>query len=180
MEVIKTPIPDLLIIKPRVIADDRGYFFESFNERKFQQHNLYYNFVQDNESQSTYGVLRGLHYQVAPFAQSKLVRVTLGEVLDVVVDIRPNSNTYGQEFSIILSAENKTQLLVPKGFAHGYVVLTETAIFNYKCDQFYSKEHEGGIIYNDPQLHIDWVIPQEDLILSEKDKIHPTFGHHRE
>lgn len=179
MEVHKTPIPGLLVIKPRVFADNRGYFFESFNERAFQQHHLHYTFVQDNESKSGYGVLRGLHYQVDPFAQTKLVRVTSGEVLDVAVDLRPDSATYGHHFSIRLSGENKFQFLVPKGFAHGYVVLSETAIFNYKCDQFYSKEHEGGIRYDDAKLNIDWILPSEAIQLSDKDKIHPSFGQHR-
>lgn len=179
MKIIKTPIAGLLIIQPRVFADDRGYFFESYNQRNFQQAHLDYVFVQDNESKSSYGVVRGLHYQQPPFAQIKLVRVSLGEVLDVVVDIRKDSPTYGKHFIINLSAENKTQLLVPTGFAHGYSVLSDIAIFNYKCDQFYSSEHEAGIMYNDPALAIDWGIPPAEMILSEKDKKHPTFGAHR-
>ena len=179
MEIKQTLIPDLYVIQPRVFQDDRGYFFESHNEFKFEQHHLNYKFVQDNESKSTYGVLRGLHYQVAPFSQAKLVRASVGKVLDVVVDIRPNSKTYGKHFSIILSEENKSQLLIPKGFAHGFVVLSEVAIFSYKCDQFYSADHDSGIIYNDENLNIDWMIPATDIILSEKDKVHPRFGEHR-
>ncbi len=179
MEIIKTPIAGVLIIQPRVLTDDRGYFFESYNQRNFQQAHLDYVFVQDNESKSSYGVVRGLHYQLPPFAQTKLVRVTLGEVLDVVVDIRKDSPTLGKHFSINLSESNKTQLLIPAGFAHGYSVLSKKAIFNYKCDQFYSKEHEAGIMFNDPMLAIDWGIPPAEMILSEKDKNYPAFGAHR-
>ena len=136
-------------------------------------------FVQDNQAKSTRGVLRGLHYQIGEAAQAKLVRVLKGEVLDVVVDIRPDSPTYGQHYSVLLSAENQQQLYVPRGFAHGYIVLSEEAIFFYKCDNFYAKDQEGGIRYNDPQLNIDWMLPPEELILSEKDQGLPSFGEHR-
>ncbi|MEM8527916.1 MAG: dTDP-4-dehydrorhamnose 3,5-epimerase [Bacteroidota bacterium] len=174
-----TSIEGLTVFEPKVWADDRGYFYESYNLKTFFEGGITTTFVQDNEAKSTYGVLRGLHYQVAPYAQAKLVRVLEGEVLDVVVDIRPHSSTYGQSFSIKLSAENKKQLFVPRGFAHGYVVLSETAIFAYKVDNYYSKESEGGIIYNDPQLKIDWEIDLKDAVLSEKDKVLPIFGEHR-
>jgi dTDP-4-dehydrorhamnose 3,5-epimerase len=179
MPFFETPIPDLLIFEPKVWADDRGYFFESFNARTFEEAGIHIPFVQDNEAKSTYGVLRGLHYQVEPMAQAKLVRVVEGEVLDVVVDIREGSSTYGQSYSIRLSAANKKQLFVPRGFAHGYAVLSRTAIFCYKCDNFYSKEHEGGILFDDPQLGIDWQLPAEAVILSEKDKLQPVLGNHR-
>lgn len=179
MNVIETGIKDLIVLEPQVFRDDRGYFFESFNEQKWPQHVAHLPFVQDNEAFSTYGVLRGLHYQVPPYAQAKLVRVVTGTVLDVVVDIRPTSKTYGQAYGEILSEENKKQMYVPRGFAHGYVVLSETAIFSYKCDNYYSKEHEGGIHYNDPQLNIDWQIDLLKAELSDKDKILPMMGDHR-
>lgn len=179
MNIIQTRIKDLFIIEPRVFADDRGYFYESFNLQKWPKDAPQHPFVQDNEAFSERGVLRGLHYQIPPFAQSKLVRVISGEVLDVVVDIRPESETYGKTYSVILSGENKRQMYVPRGFAHGYVVLSETAIFSYKCDNYYSKEHEGGILYNDPTLAIDWKIDLNDVELSEKDKVQPLFGQHR-
>lgn len=179
MPFFETPIPDLMIFEPKVWEDDRGYFFESFNARAFEEAGIHAPFVQDNEAKSTYGVLRGLHYQVEPMAQAKLVRVVEGEVLDVVVDIREGSPTYGQSYSIRLSAANKKQLFVPRGFAHGYAVLSSTAIFCYKCDNFYSKEHEGGIRFDDPQLEIDWQLPPEDVILSEKDNQQPLLGRHR-
>lgn len=174
-----TSIEGLTVFEPKVWADDRGYFYESYNLKTFFEGGITATFIQDNEAKSTYGVLRGLHYQVAPYAQAKLVRVLEGEVLDVVVDIRPHSATYGQSYSIKLSAENKKQLFVPRGFAHGYVVLSETAIFAYKVDNYYSKESEGGIIYNDPQLHVDWGIDLNDAILSNKDKVLPVLGEHR-
>ena len=175
----ETPIPDLLVFEPKVWGDERGYFYESYNQNTFQEAGIAANFVQDNQARSTYGVLRGLHYQVGEFEQAKLVRVIDGECLDVVVDIRKDSPTYGEWYSIFLSAENKKQLFVPRGFAHGYVVLSETAEFFYKCDNFYSKESEGAIIYNDPTLNIDWGIDLEKVILSEKDKVNPPFGKHR-
>ena len=175
MDLIKTPIDDLLIIEPRIFSDERGYFFESYSKSKFDEAGLNYNFVQDNESMSSYGTIRGLHFQKGEFAQSKLVRVLDGKVLDVAVDLRPNSKTFGQYFSIELSGENKKQLLIPRGFAHGFSVLSETAIFAYKCDNIYNKNSEGSIIYNDETLNIDWQIPKEKEILSEKDKNAPTL-----
>lgn len=180
MPFIKTPIPDLLVFEPRIFEDERGYFFESYNQQLFEEAGIDARFVQDNQSRSTYGVLRGLHYQLPPFAQAKLVRVFEGEVLDVAVDIRPDSPTYGQWYSVILSATNKRQMFVPRGFAHGYVVLSETAEFFYKCDNFYSKAHEGSIRYDDPTLKIDWQIDLSKAILSEKDQVHPGFGEHRQ
>ena len=174
MEIISTSLKDLYIIKPTVFADNRGFFFESFNAKKLKEAGLNYNFIQDNHSKSTYGVLRGLHYQNNPFAQAKLVRVTQGSVLDVVVDIRKNSPTYLQHFSLEITAENKLQLLIPRGFAHGFVVLSETCEFLYKCDNYYDKASEGGIAYNDVALNIDWQIPEKDIILSEKDIQNPT------
>lgn len=174
-----TPIDGLWKFKPRVWEDERGYFFEAYNSRIFTEAGLGTPFVQDNQARSNYGVLRGLHYQVEPYAQAKLVRVLEGEVLDVVVDLRAGSPTYGQSFKIRLSARNKQQLFVPRGFAHGYAVLSPKAVFFYKCDNYYSKEHEGGIIYNDPSLNIDWELPEEDIILSEKDQHLPPFGEHR-
>jgi dTDP-4-dehydrorhamnose 3,5-epimerase len=174
MKIISTPLKDLYIIEPVVFTDNRGFFFESYNESKLLDAGLNYNFIQDNHSKSTYGVLRGLHYQNNPYAQAKLVRATQGKVLDVVVDIRKNSPTYLQHFSLELSDENKLQLLIPAGFAHGFVVLSDTCEFLYKCDNYYNKSSEGGIAYNDPALNIDWMIPEEDIILSEKDTHNPT------
>ncbi|MFN8267307.1 MAG: dTDP-4-dehydrorhamnose 3,5-epimerase [Chitinophagales bacterium] len=174
MKLISTPINDLFVIEPTVFQDNRGFFYESYNAQKLKDHNIDYHFIQDNHSKSSYGVLRGLHYQNNPYAQTKLVRVTQGKVLDVAVDIRKGSPTYLQHFSIELSAENKLQLLIPKGFAHGFVVLSETCEFLYKCDNYYNKSSEGGIAYNDASLNIDWKIPKADIILSEKDAINPT------
>jgi dTDP-4-dehydrorhamnose 3,5-epimerase len=171
----ETPFPGLMIFEPKVWGDERGYFYESYNERTFQQAGIPNKFVQDNQARSTFGVLRGLHFQFGAFEQAKLVRVIEGECLDVVVDIRKESQTYGKWYSIRLSAENKKQLFIPRGFAHGYVVLSETAEFFYKCDNFYSKEHEGAIMYNDPSLGIDWEIDLSKAILSEKDKMNPAF-----
>ncbi len=179
MAFIPTPIPDLIIFEPTVYTDDRGYFFESYQQQLFEAAGINAHFVQDNQSRSTYGVLRGLHYQVTPFAQAKLVRVLEGEVLDIAVDIREDSPTYGQWFGVVLSAANKRQLFVPRGFAHGYVVLSPTAEFFYKCDNFYSKAHEGSIRYDDAILQIDWQVAPEQIILSAKDKVHPGFGNHR-
>jgi len=169
----KTHIPDLVVYTPKVHGDNRGYFMESFNTKQFINSGISEPFIQDNQAGSSYGVLRGLHYQLNPFAQAKLVRVLKGKVLDVAVDIRKGSPTYLESFSIELSEENNKQLYVPRGFAHGYVVLSETAVFFYKVDNTYSKESEGGIIYNDSTLNIDWKIPEEDMIISEKDKILP-------
>ena len=176
MPFIKTPIPDLLIFEPKVFEDNRGYFFESYNANTFLTEEIDINFVQDNQARSTYGVIRGLHYQLAPYAQTKLIRALSGSILDVAVDIRVGSPTFGQVFTIELSAENKKQLLVPKGFAHGYSVLTETAEVMYKCDEFYNKDNEGGIVYNDPALNIDWKIPAEKANVADKDKMHPVLS----
>lgn len=172
----ETGIPDLLIYEPAVFGDHRGYFFESYNANTFKAAGINYNFVQDNQARSTYGVLRGLHYQLEPYAQTKLVRVLEGRIIDAVVDIRKGSPTYGKSFAIELSAENKLQLLVPKGFAHGYAVISETAEVMYKCDNFYHKASEGGIIFNDPALGIDWGIDLKDAVVSEKDIILPKLA----
>lgn len=170
MEIIKTPIEGLVIIQPKVYSDERGYFMESFKESFFQENFPQIKFIQDNESRSTYGVLRGLHFQKPPFEQTKLVRVIKGEVLDVAVDLRHGSPTYGKHLSVLLSGENKKQFLIPKGFAHGFAVLSREAIFSYKVDNYYSVEHDSGIIYNDPQLNIDWRLKEESINVSEKDK----------
>lgn len=176
MTIKHTDIKDCFIIEPRVFKDKRGYFLETFNKISFEKHTgLNVNFVQDNESFSTKGVLRGFHYQIGDLAQAKLVRVIKGEVLDVVVDLRKDSNTFGNHFSILLSEENKKQFFVPRGFAHGFVVLSDEAIFSYKCDNYYNKASEKGIIYNDETLNINWNFPEENLLLSEKDKALPTF-----
>ncbi|HVI43384.1 MAG TPA: dTDP-4-dehydrorhamnose 3,5-epimerase [Chitinophaga sp.] len=171
-----TPIPGLLIFEPKVFGDHRGYFFESYNANTFKAEGIDYTFVQDNQARSSYGVLRGLHYQLEPHAQTKLVRVLEGRIIDVVVDIRKGSPTYGQSYTIELSAENKLQLLVPKGFAHGYAVISETAEVMYKCDNFYHKESEGGIIFNDPALNINWGIDLKDALVSEKDLVLPKLA----
>lgn len=170
-----TDIPGLLVFEPNVFEDSRGYFFEAYNETIFKQQGFNLKFVQDNQSKSSYGVIRGLHYQLNPFAQSKLVRVVDGKVLDVAVDLRKNAPTYGKHFSIELSGENKKQLLIPPGFAHGFSVLSKTAIVLYKCDAFYNKENEAGIRYDDPALNIDWQIPAGKEIVSEKDLQLPLF-----
>lgn len=176
MELIKTTIPEVLILQPKIFGDARGYFFESFNANSFREATgLNINFVQDNESLSSYGVVRGLHFQKAPYAQSKLVRVVEGEVLDVAVDIRPSSPTFGQYASVLLTAENHTQFFIPQGFAHGFAVRSPRAIFQYKCDNFYHPESEGAIAWDDPDLAINWEIPTESVQLSEKDKHHPTL-----
>ena len=179
MPFLQTPIPDLVLFEPKVWQDDRGYFYEAFNHTVFAEAGITRPFVQDNQAQSVRGVLRGLHYQIGEYAQAKLVRVLAGEVLDIAVDIREDSKTYGEVYSVILSAENKRQLYVPRGFAHGYIVLSETANFFYKCDNYYAKSQEGGIIFNDATLAIDWGLPEDQLILSEKDLELPTFGKHR-
>ena len=173
MPFTKTHIPDLLVFEPRVFEDSRGYFFESYNANTFSAGGVDIKFVQDNQAKSSYGVIRGLHYQLAPYAQTKLVRVLSGAILDVVVDIRKGSPAYGEFFAIELSAENKKQLLVPKGFAHGYSVISETAEVMYKCDEFYNKASEGGIIYNDSRLNIDWMIPADKALVSDKDILLP-------
>jgi dTDP-4-dehydrorhamnose 3,5-epimerase len=176
MNFIPTPLAGCYILEPKVILDERGYFMESFNEQTFQQATgQSVHFVQDNQSFSSKGVLRGLHYQVGEYAQAKLVRVISGAVLDVAVDIRPDSPTYGQHLAIELSAENRRQFFIPKGFAHGFLVLSETATFFYKCDNFYNKDSEAGIFYNDPTIKIDWNFDTNKLIISDKDKNQPLF-----
>lgn len=176
MNFIPTKLSGCFILEPKIITDARGYFMESFNEQTFENGTgQKVHFVQDNQSFSTKGVLRGLHYQTGEHAQAKLVRVLQGEVLDVAVDIRPESETYGQYVAEILSAENQKQLFVPRGFAHGFVVLSETATFFYKCDNFYNKESEGGIIYNDSALNINWQLKEEELLVSEKDMVLPIL-----
>lgn len=170
MKVIKTDIEGVVIIEPQLFGDSRGYFMESYSERDFARLVAPVRFVQDNESRSRYGVVRGLHYQREPYSQSKLVRCLEGRVLDVAVDIRPESPTYGKYVAVELSAENHRQLFIPKGFAHGFAVLSKEALFAYKCDEFYHPEAECGIAWDDPTLSIDWGLPKEDIILSEKDK----------
>ncbi len=176
MPFIKTEFPGLLIFEPKIWEDERGYFFESYNQRVCKAEGISINFIQDNQASSIYGVIRGLHYQLDPFAQTKLIRVLSGSILDVAVDIRKNSPTFGKAYTIELSAENKSQLLVPKGFAHGYSVISETAEVFYKCDEYYNKESEGGIAYNDASLNIDWRIDESRAIISEKDTRHPELN----
>jgi dTDP-4-dehydrorhamnose 3,5-epimerase len=171
----QTAIEGVVIIEPRIFADARGYFFESFSEREFKEKVADVHFVQDNESRSSFGVMRGLHFQKPPYTQSKLVRVTRGKVLDVAVDIRFGSPTFGKHVAVELSEDNKRQLFIPKGFAHGFSVLSDVAIFQYKCDNYYMPQSEGGITLLDPELHIDWQIPTEHAILSEKDTVHPCL-----
>ena len=176
MNFISTKLEGCFIIEPKIIQDSRGYFMESFNENGFQNGiGKRVTFVQDNQSFSSKGVLRGFHYQTGEHVQAKLVRVLHGKVLDVAVDIRPNSSTYGQYVSVLLSGENQTQFFIPRGFAHAFLVLSETATFFYKCDNFYDKESEGGIIYNDPILNVDWQFPIADMLISEKDQNLPTL-----
>ena len=172
MNVLKTEIEGVVIIEPRIFRDDRGYFFESFSQREFQEKVCNTVFVQDNESKSTYGVLRGLHFQKPPHAQSKLVRVIEGAVLDVAVDIRRGSPTFGQHVAVELSGDNHRQLFIPRGFAHGFSVLTDEVVFQYKCDDFYAPQSEGALAWNDPDLAIDWRIPADKVLLSEKDRHH--------
>ena len=172
MEVIKTAIDGVVIIEPKVFKDQRGYFFESFSQREFEAKVRKINFVQDNESMSSYGVMRGLHFQRPPYTQSKLVRCVKGKVLDVAVDIRKGSPTYGQHVAVELSEDNHRQFFVPRGFAHGFAVLTDTAVFQYKCDNFYAPQADGGISIKDESLGIDWKIPTDMVILSEKDTLH--------
>jgi dTDP-4-dehydrorhamnose 3,5-epimerase len=179
MPFIDTSFPGLYIFEPRVFEDSRGYFFESFNDRIFREQGIHTQWVQDNQSSSSYGVIRGLHYQLPPNAQTKLVRVLHGEILDAVVDIRIGSPMFGKAFTVVLSSENKKQLLVPKGFAHGFSVLSPKAEVLYKCDGFYDKESEGGIIYNDPALQIDWKIPADKAIISDKDLVLPDLSNCR-
>lgn len=177
MPFIKTDFSGLLIFEPVVFEDSRGYFYESYNEKTFVKEGVNIKFVQDNQAQSSYGVIRGLHYQLMPYAQTKLIRVLSGNILDVAVDIRKGSPTFGKAYTLELSAQNKKQLLIPKGFAHGYSVLSETAEVFYKCDVFYNIENEAGILLNDVDLNIDWQVPGDKAIISEKDKHHPSFKH---
>ena len=177
MTIKKTPLKDCYIIEPTFFEDERGYFYEKFNEKKFEElTGLNGHFVQDNISKSSYGVLRGLHLQKGEYAQAKLVSCLEGKVFDVAVDLREDSPTFGQWFGIELTPENKLQLYVPRGFGHGFSVLSETAVFSYKCDNFYQKDAEGSVIYNDPELNIDWKLPADAIILSEKDSKLPTFA----
>lgn len=175
MNIIKTEIPDVVIIEPTIFGDERGWFYESYNREAFEKAGIKNVFLQDNQSFSTKGVLRGLHYQLAPYSQAKLVRVLSGKILDVVVDIRKGSPYYGKWVSVILSAENKNQLFIPRGFAHGFVILSDTADFFYKCDNFYNPAADRGIKFDDKELAIDWQVDLNDLVLSEKDKNHPSF-----
>ncbi len=176
MEVINTAIPGVFIIEPKIFGDSRGYFFESFSQKEFEEKVFHTTFVQDNESKSSFGVLRGLHFQLPPHSQSKLVRVIKGKVFDVVVDIRIGSPTYGKHVTVELSADNKRLFFIPRGFAHGFVVLSDEAIFQYKCDNYYAPESEGSIRWNDPTLNIDWQLKPDQLILSEKDRVAPLFA----
>ena len=176
MNFIKTAIEGVYIIEPRIFADERGYFFESYSRAAFEAAGLHYDFVQDNQSKSVYGTVRGLHFQKGEHAQAKLVRVLEGTVLDVAVDLRRTSHTYGQYVAVELSADNNRQLLIPRGFAHGFSVLSETAVFAYKCDNLYCRESEGGIRFDDPSLAIDWRIDPAKALTSDKDKLHPYFS----
>ena len=175
MNIIKTPLPGLLMIEPRVFEDERGYFFESYQQERYFQHEIKTIFIQDNESKSSRGVVRGLHYQLAPFDQAKLVRVVEGKVFDVAVDLRKGSPTFGKWFGAELDSTNKRQLFIPRGFAHGFSVLSETAVFAYKCDNGYNKESERAININDPKLAIDWQLPEIEQIVSQKDRLAPFF-----
>jgi len=175
VKIIKTEIPEIIIIKSRVFGDDRGYFFETFSKRKFEKQVFNTEFVQDNESESSYGVLRGLHYQLPPFSQSKLVRVISGEVLDIAVDIRKGSTTFGKHVAVKLSGKNKYQLFIPRGFAHGFVVLSDKAIFSYKVDNYYNAASEASIKFDDMELDIDWLLNSKDFKLSTKDIEAPLF-----
>ncbi len=176
MPFIETTFPGLLIFEPTVFEDSRGYFFESYNQQTCERDNVKTVFIQDNQAQSVYGVIRGMHYQLNPHAQTKFIRALSGTILDVVLDLRVGSPTFGKHFSIELSAENKKQLYIPQGFAHGYSVLSETAEVFYKCDAFYNKETEAGVQFFDPALNIDWKIPSDKQLVSEKDKLQPTFA----
>lgn len=175
MKIIKTKLPGLLVLEPGVYNDRRGYFFESYQQKRYSDAGVDACFIQDNESKSERGVVRGLHYQLNPYAQAKLVRVVYGSVFDIAVDIRSGSPTYGEWFGVELSGENKKQLFVPRGFAHGFSVLSDTAVFTYKCDQYYTKESERAINFNDPKLNIDWLIPKNEMIVSDKDIEAPMF-----
>lgn len=176
MNVTKTPIEDVVIIEPNIISDKRGYFYESYSQKEFEEKVCKTQFVQDNESKSSFGVLRGLHFQKTPYAQSKLVSVVKGSVLDIAVDIRKASPTFGEHVAIELSEHNKLQIFIPRGFAHGFIVLSTEAILQYKCDNYYVPESEGGILWNDPELNINWQLKHNDIILSEKDKLNPQLS----
>lgn len=177
MKIQQTPLKGCFLLTPNVFEDSRGLFFETFNQEAFEKATgITTSFVQDNQSISGYGVLRGMHFQIGKLAQAKLVRVIQGKVLDIVVDLRKDSETFGKQFSVILEAEEFTQLYVPRGFAHGFITLSERSIFAYKCDNYYDKASEGGIIYNDPDLNLDWQLPVKDLIISEKDLELPTLN----
>lgn len=175
MDIIKTAIDGVVIIEPRLFKDERGYFFESFSQKEFEEKVCKTVFVQDNESKSSYGVLRGLHFQKPPFAQSKLVRVVRGAVLDVAVDIRKGSPTFGKHVAVELTAENHRQFFIPRGFAHGFSVLSQEVVFQYKCDNYYAPQSEGALAWDDPDLGIDWRIPAAEIVLSKKDKAHPRL-----
>lgn len=175
MDIIKTVIDGVVIIEPRLFKDERGYFFESFSQKEFEEKVCKTVFVQDNESKSSYGVLRGLHFQKPPFAQSKLVRVVRGAVLDVAVDIRKGSPTFGKHVAVELTAENHRQFFIPRGFAHGFSVLSQEVVFQYKCDNYYAPQSEGALAWDDPDLGIDWRIPAAEIVLSKKDKAHPRL-----
>lgn len=175
---INTKLKDVWVFEPKILRDERGYFFESFNAAHLPEDIKNIIFVQDNEAQSSRGVLRGLHYQLPPHAQAKLVRCVVGEILDIIVDIRPYSPTYGQSFSIVLNDDNKKQLFVPRGFAHGYAVLSQHAIFAYKCDNYYAPQSEGGLRFDDPNLQLDWMLTSSEIVLSDKDNKLPILGHH--
>lgn len=180
MKIKETGISGLLVIEPDVFGDSRGYFMESFSLRRFRElTGLDIDFVQDNESKSSYGVVRGLHFQRPPHAQSKLVRVVRGRVLDVAVDLREGSPTYGKHYAIELSGDNHLQMFIPKGFAHGFAVLSDDAVFQYKCDEYYAPESEGAVAWDDPDLAIDWMLPKEDIRLSDKDKSNPNLKNHK-
>jgi dTDP-4-dehydrorhamnose 3,5-epimerase len=176
MELTQTGFADLLLIKPDIFEDSRGYFYESYNRQVFKKLGISFNFVQDNQSSSTHGVIRGLHYQLVPFAQTKLVRVLQGEIYDIAVDLRKGSSTYGKWYGIALSCKNKLQLLIPQGFAHGFSVLSEKAVVLYKTDEYYKKEAEKGILYNDPELKINWKIEASEIKISERDQHLPCFA----
>lgn len=176
MKIIETSIPGVVVIEPRLFGDARGYFMESFSQKAFAEEVCDTVFVQDNESRSRYGVLRGLHYQLPPFAQSKLVRVVRGRVLDVAVDIRVGSPTFGKYAAVELTGENHLQFFIPRGFAHGFVTLSDEAVFQYKCDSYYSPEYEAAVAWDDPVLAIDWRLPAEDIVLSDKDRCHPLLA----
>ena len=181
MKIDESPIKGSFVIQPKVFEDHRGYFVESFNQRLLDGVLGYSpQFVQDNQSKSKYGVLRGLHLQLGDFAQAKLVRAIAGDILDIIVDVRPNSPQFGEHFSLVLSAENKKQIFIPRGFAHGFAVLTETATIHYKADNYYDNQAESGLLYNDPELNIDWQIPLEDIVTSEKDLLLPTLSQFKE